>query len=229
VLEVLCDIGSELLNSHSGSRSERIKMGDRPVLWGSPVGQIKKDLIHVTPTPPFGRIIALDDRVAGGMEMRGGVAIRRVIATADMAAGSANPQVEPGRAALQTFLAPSRARHDVTDHLKVIACLGHRRSSLTAGRHARAHQAAANSRAEAAAARGKSCGCSTPILIECRRSATSAGAFRSEYRIDDGWCDAGRRRLAHAFWRLGAVDKINFDRRGFVDAQHVRGAKVVAV
>ena len=44
--------------------------------WRSPVGQIKKNLVHVTPSPPLGRIIALDDRVTGGMEMLGGVAIR---------------------------------------------------------------------------------------------------------------------------------------------------------
>ena len=62
---------------------------------GSPV-QIDGDLIDVTPAPSFRRVVAFDDRMAGGMEMLGRMAVGRAVATAHMAAGPAQPEVNPG-------------------------------------------------------------------------------------------------------------------------------------
>jgi hypothetical protein len=61
---------------------------DRPHLR-SLIGEIDHDLIHIAPSPTLRRVIALDDRVLGRMEMGRGMAKGRVIATADMTAGSA--------------------------------------------------------------------------------------------------------------------------------------------
>src|ERR1700693_2213901 len=79
---------------------------DRPVLGRRPVGQVEEDFVHVAPAPALGRVVALDDRVAGGAEMLGGVAIGRTVAAADVAAGPAQAQVDPARADLEAFLAP---------------------------------------------------------------------------------------------------------------------------
>ena len=49
----------------------------------------------------------------------------RVVATADMTAGPADTQVNPGRTALQALLAALRARCDVTNRIKMGAGLGH--------------------------------------------------------------------------------------------------------
>ncbi len=57
--------------------------------------------------------------------MLGGMPVGRVIATADMTAGPADTQVNPGRTALQALLAALRARCDVTNRIKMGAGLGH--------------------------------------------------------------------------------------------------------
>jgi hypothetical protein len=51
----------------------------------------------------------LDDRVAGGLEVLGGVAARRAVAAADVAACQAEPQVDPVASGRETFLASRRA------------------------------------------------------------------------------------------------------------------------
>src|ERR1700750_1142871 len=89
------------------------------------VGQIEDDLVEITPAPAFGRIVALDDRMAGGMEMRGRVLVRGVVGAADVTAGAADPQVQPDTAALQAFLASERARRDFANAVEVGAALGH--------------------------------------------------------------------------------------------------------
>ena len=56
---------------------------------GGAIAEVEHDLVDVTPPPAFGRVIAFDDRMARLMKMLGGVAVRRITATADMAAGPA--------------------------------------------------------------------------------------------------------------------------------------------
>ena len=57
---------------------------------GLPIRQIKWDLIDVAPAPSLRGIVAFDDRMPGGMEMSGGVFVRRIVTAADMAAGPAD-------------------------------------------------------------------------------------------------------------------------------------------
>jgi len=66
-----------------------VKARDRAVVRGGAIAEVEHDFVDVTPPPAFGWVIAFDDRMACSMEMLGGVAVRRVVATADMAAGPA--------------------------------------------------------------------------------------------------------------------------------------------
>ena len=75
-----------------------------------PIGEADLGFIDVAPAPSLGWIVALDDGVACRLEVPRRVAIGRVVATADMAAGPAQAQMLPGRAAFEAFLAPERAR-----------------------------------------------------------------------------------------------------------------------
>ena len=82
---------------------------------GLAVRQIEQHFVDIAPAPAFRRIVALDDRMAGGVEMLGGVRVGRIVAAADVAAGAADPQMQPRAADLQAFLAAERARRDVAD------------------------------------------------------------------------------------------------------------------
>ncbi|HEV7997969.1 MAG TPA: hypothetical protein VGP52_17110 [Stellaceae bacterium] len=62
---------------------------DRTVVRRGVIAEVEHDLVDVTPSPAFGRVIAFDNRMARRVKVLGRVAVRRVVATADMAAGSA--------------------------------------------------------------------------------------------------------------------------------------------
>ena len=62
---------------------------DRTVVGRGAIAEVEHNLVHVTPSPAFGWVIAFDDRMARIMKVLRGVAVRRVVATANMAAGSA--------------------------------------------------------------------------------------------------------------------------------------------
>ncbi len=47
----------------------------------------QENLVNIARSPAFGRIVALDDRMTGGVKMFGGATVGRVVAAADMAAG----------------------------------------------------------------------------------------------------------------------------------------------
>jgi hypothetical protein len=106
-------------------RATLIKARNRSVLKRGSIRKVRNNFAYVTPTPMLGRIVPLNDRVRGGVKMLGRMPVRRVIATADVTAGPADTQVNPGRADLQTFLAASRTRSDVADRCKMRAGLGH--------------------------------------------------------------------------------------------------------
>jgi len=89
-------------------------------------GKIEHHLVDVAPSPALGRIVAFDDRVAGGVKMLGRVPVRRLVATADMSARAADPEMEPSVAGLEAFLAPERARRHVVNGVQVRAGLRHR-------------------------------------------------------------------------------------------------------
>src|ERR1700712_2714110 len=77
---------------------------DRPALRRAALAKVERHFIHIAPAPALRRVIALDDRVARGVEVGGGVPVRRVIAATDVAAGPAEPQMQPDRADLQALL-----------------------------------------------------------------------------------------------------------------------------
>jgi len=85
----------------------------------------QEHVIRVTPRPIFTRLKGSNDRVAVGVKMFRGVAIRRRVAAAHMSAGQTEPQVDPGRTDFQTFLTAVRAGNDVgIDLIEVRAGFG---------------------------------------------------------------------------------------------------------
>ena len=64
------------------------------------IGEIEHHFVDIAPSPAFRRIITLDDRMASGVIMLGGVLVRGVIAASDMAACAADAQVHPDVAGL---------------------------------------------------------------------------------------------------------------------------------
>ena len=77
-------------------RDGSVEARDRALLRSCIRTQIDHDFIDVAPPPSFGRIIPLDDGMAGRMEMGSCVLMRRLIAAADMPTDAADSQVEPG-------------------------------------------------------------------------------------------------------------------------------------
>jgi hypothetical protein len=66
------------------------------------------NLIDEAPQPVLTRFERLHDRVRGGVEVLGRVLVLRGIATTDVAANAAEPQMDPGIANLQALFAPLR-------------------------------------------------------------------------------------------------------------------------
>ena len=98
-----------------GERLASDKSGDRTILRCRPIPEIEGRFVDVAPAPALRRIVALDDRMPGGVEVGGGVPAGRLVAAADMAAGAADPQMQPLASALQALLAAERTRRDVLD------------------------------------------------------------------------------------------------------------------
>src|SRR5882757_6411452 len=69
------------------------------------IAQIEHDLIDIAPAPALRRVVTLDDRVPGRVEVPRRVPVRRVVAAPDMTAGPAQAQMYPGRVDLQALLA----------------------------------------------------------------------------------------------------------------------------
>src|SRR5947208_4917889 len=90
--------------------------GDRTELGRGAIGKVERHLVDVAPAPPFRGVVALDDGVAARVEVLRGVAVRRVVAAADVAAGPAEPQVHPPGTRLQALLAAARTRRRSEEH-----------------------------------------------------------------------------------------------------------------
>src|SRR5947209_6511625 len=69
-------------------RSALVVAWDRAELRRNAVGQIEEGLVDIAPAPAFGRVVTFDNRMSRRAEMFGGVAVRRVVAAADMTAGA---------------------------------------------------------------------------------------------------------------------------------------------
>jgi len=73
--------------------------------------QVERHLIEVAIPPILPRLVRPDERMVRGLEVRGGVPTRRVVATTDVPADLAEPQVHPiVKALCQTVLASVGAR-----------------------------------------------------------------------------------------------------------------------
>ena len=79
------------------------------------LAQVEKHFVDVTPSPTLRRIVALDHRMLGGVEMLGCVTVRGIVAATNMAACSAEAEMHPLGAQLQALLAAPSARLDHSD------------------------------------------------------------------------------------------------------------------
>src|SRR3984957_5819756 len=83
-------------------------------------------LIEVAPAPVLARLEGLHHRVADRIRVGAGMTKWRGVAAADMPARQAQPQMDPGGADPQTFLATlGRTRHHRADQAEV-RVIGHR-------------------------------------------------------------------------------------------------------
>src|ERR1700730_14593580 len=112
---------------------------DRPVVRRGASAEVQNNLVDITPSPAFRRIVALDDRMAGLVKVLGCMTVRRAVAAADMAAGPAEAQMHPRRADLQTLLAAEGTWRDVTDASGVHAFVCHQSLPTVAGATAPPH------------------------------------------------------------------------------------------
>jgi hypothetical protein len=89
------------------------------------VRKIEHHFVNVTPTPPFRRIIAFDDRVPGCTKMFCSVPIWRLVAATNMATGATNTQMHPGIAQFQAFFASQSTRKNVANSCEMFATYCH--------------------------------------------------------------------------------------------------------
>ncbi len=107
------------------------KAWDRAVVGRRTVGEVEHNLVDVAPAPAFRRIVALDDRVARGVEVRPCVPIGRIVAATNVTASPAEAQVNPRGAGSQAFLAAEGARRYVADGAFMGALVGHQVLKVT--------------------------------------------------------------------------------------------------
>src|SRR5262249_52796166 len=97
---------------------------DAPRLRRRIVAEVEHDLVDITPSPSLRRVIALDDRMARRAEMFRCMLPNRLVATADMAACPAHPEVEPRLADLQALLAARGAWRNFVNGFQMAAGSG---------------------------------------------------------------------------------------------------------
>jgi hypothetical protein len=83
-------------------------------------------LVDVAPNPGFPRFNGAHERVMNFVEMLGGVFILGRVATTDLSAGQAHPQMDPGVAYLHAFFADMLARFLDFDLVEVRTFIWHR-------------------------------------------------------------------------------------------------------
>jgi hypothetical protein len=80
---------------------------------------VHHQFVHVAPLPAFSRLDRTHDRMFRPVKMFGGVLVLRRIATADVPAFQAHPQMNPGVAHFQALFATLRAGLYVSDLIQV--------------------------------------------------------------------------------------------------------------
>ena len=88
---------------------------DWSVLRCRVVSQVEEHFIHVTPAPPLGRIITLDDQMTCRTKMTGCMTTWRLIATTNVTARPADSEVNPFATGFQTLLATACAWFNLPD------------------------------------------------------------------------------------------------------------------
>src|SRR5690606_17110566 len=88
---------------------------------------LEHHLVEVAPEPVLARLEALDEGVAGGVVMGGGVAAGRAVAAPDVAARGAAPEVDPAAATGEALSTAVAARRCIPYGVEVRAG-GHRRN-----------------------------------------------------------------------------------------------------
>ena len=99
--------GVQVLLGHL-SASSRLGPCGSPQVGLEFLRHVNLDLIDVAPGPALAGLEGRGDRVLRRVGVARRVAARRAVATADVAAAQAEPQVDPGRAEPQALLAPIR-------------------------------------------------------------------------------------------------------------------------
>ena len=79
---------------------------------GHTPGQVKRDLVDVTPSPILARLEGPDHRVGGGVKVLRRMFVFGRIAAAHVSARKTQPQVDPGVANLQAVFTAVSARRD---------------------------------------------------------------------------------------------------------------------
>lgn len=80
-----------------------------------PIRGIEDTLIEVTPAPILAWLERLDDRMICCVEVAGGMAIRGLVATPDVTADHAQPEMDPPATDPQAVFAPLSAGRDLLD------------------------------------------------------------------------------------------------------------------
>jgi hypothetical protein len=70
------------------------------------VHSLHKRLVYVTPAPIFAGLERLNDGVTTGVVMLGGMLVGGGVAAADVAAGEADPQMDPPATGFETIFTP---------------------------------------------------------------------------------------------------------------------------
>lgn len=95
------------------------------------IPKVDDHLVDIAPAPGIRRIIAFHHRMAGGVEMLGRMAVRGIVAAADMAADPADAQMHPAAARREAFLAAIGARADVGELVEMAASAHEEESCAT--------------------------------------------------------------------------------------------------
>ena len=86
--------------------------------------RLDKKIVHIAPPPVFSGLVTPDYWVIAGVKVLRRVLALRLVATPDMAARKAHPEMHPGRSHLQAFFAAIRSqRIDITDLIEMCALI----------------------------------------------------------------------------------------------------------
>src|SRR5487761_392517 len=116
-----CSVSKSLASEAVQCRSSAARISRAVTGSVRGVRQLHGELVHITPAPVLPGLDRGDDRVACRVEMLRAVLILRIVATADVTAGPAEPKVNPGVTQLEPLFAAARAGQRRLDRAEVTA------------------------------------------------------------------------------------------------------------